>query len=221
MSVPPPADKAALARVGAAVRKRLQADPTVHRVPVDKAEIFVVGGFLSAAECTHLIAMIDAVARPSPTFDPENDVKYRTSYSGDVDARDSFVRMIERRICDLLGIDPDWGETVQGQRYELGQEFYAHYDWFDTAADYWPSQAKHGGQRSWTAMAYLNDLPEGGATSFVHLDVSIQPQAGALLIWNNALPDGRPNPDVRHAAMPVTHGVKYIITKWFRTRRWG
>ncbi|MBW8754364.1 MAG: 2OG-Fe(II) oxygenase [Sphingomonadales bacterium] len=218
---PPLADRAALARVGAAVRQRLEADPSVHRVPVDRAEIFAAGGFLTPDECAHLMAMIDRVAKPSPTFNPESSIRYRTSYSGDVDAGDSFVRMIERRICDLLGLDMTWGETVQGQRYEPGQEFHAHYDWFDTAAAYWPGEAERGGQRSWTAMAYLNDMPEGGATSFVNLGASVQPQAGALLMWNNALPDGSPNPDVRHAALPVTSGVKYIITKWFRTRRWG
>lgn len=221
MSTAPPADQAALARVGAVVRKRLEADPAVYRVPIDRAEIFVVGEFLSPAERAHLIAMIDRVAQPSTTYDRENPVKYRTSYSGDVDASDSFVRMIERRICDLLGIDLSWGETVQGQRYEPGQEFQAHYDWFDTRAAYWPAEAKRGGQRSWTAMAYLNDMPEGGATSFVTLGVSVQPQAGALLVWNNALPDGTLNPDVHHAALPVLRGVKYVITKWFRTRRWG
>lgn len=221
MSTAPLAEKAALARVGAAVRKRLEADPAVYRVPVDRAEIFVVGGFLSPEECAHLMAMIDRVAQPSRTYDPENSFKYRTSYSGDVDPSDSFVRMIERRICDLLGIDDSWGETVQGQRYEPGQEFHAHYDWFDTTASYWPAEITRGGQRSWTAMAYLNDMDEGGATSFVGIGASVQPQAGALLVWNNMLPDGSPNPDVRHAALPVLRGVKYVITKWFRTRPWG
>lgn len=214
-------DKAALARVGAAVRKRLEADPAVHRVPVDRAEIFAVGGFIGPDECTRLIAMIDSVARPSPTYGGEGSGKYRTSYSGDVDPADPFIRMIERRICDLLGIDPDWGETVQGQRYEPGQEFHAHYDWFDPQGAYWPDEARRGGQRSWTAMAYLNDLAEGGATRFPTIGVSVQPQAGALLVWNNMLPDGTPNPDVRHAALPVVEGVKYVITKWFRTRPWG
>jgi prolyl 4-hydroxylase len=203
------------------VGQRLGSDPSVHRVAVDRAEIFAVGQFLSGEECAHLIAMIDRVAQPSSTYDPQTEQKYRTSYSGDVDSTDSFVRMIERRLCDLLGIDPSWGEAVQGQRYEPGQEFQAHYDWFDTSAVYWPKEIERGGQRSWTAMAYLNDLAEGGATVFGHLGVSVQPQAGALLIWNNALPDGRPNPDVLHAANPVISGVKYVITKWFRTRRWG
>jgi prolyl 4-hydroxylase len=221
MNAPPIADKAALARLGAAVRQRLAADPAVHRVAVDQAEIFAVGQFLSPEECMHLMAMIDQVARPSSTFDPENGYKYRTSYSGDVDSSDSFVRMIERRLCDLLGIDATWGETVQGQRYEPGQEFQGHYDWFDTTAAYWPGEVKRGGQRSWTVMAYLNDITEGGATVFDRLGISVQPQAGALLLWNNATPDGLPNPEVRHAALPVIRGVKYVVTKWFRTRPWG
>jgi prolyl 4-hydroxylase len=217
----PIADRAALTRLGAVVRQRLAGDPSVHRVAVDRAEIFAVGQFLSGDECAHLMAMIDRVARPSSTYDPQTEQNYRTSYSGDVDSTDSFVRMIERRLCDLLGIDASWGETVQGQRYEPGQEFQAHYDWFDTKANYWPTEIERGGQRSWTAMAYLNDVAEGGATVFEHIGVSVQPQAGALLVWNNVLPDGKPNPDVIHAAKPVVSGVKYVITKWFRTRRWG
>ena len=214
------ADKAALARVGAIVRQRLAADPTMHRVAVDRVEMYAAGAFLSLAECAHLMAMIDRIAQPSRTFDPERGGRYRTSYSGDVDSSDSFVRMIERRLCDLLGIEAACGETVQGQRYAVGQEFQAHYDWFDTAASYWPGEVKRGGQRSWTAMVYLNDVAEGGATTFDRIGVSVQPQAGSLLLWNNALPDGRLNPDVRHAAEPVLRGVKYVITKWFRTRPW-
>jgi prolyl 4-hydroxylase len=203
------------------VRKRLSLDPAGHRVDVDRAEIYAIGQFLSPEECAHLIAMIDRVAKPSSTYDPENQNRYRTSFSGDVDSSDSFVRMIERRLCDLLGIDMSWGETVQGQRYHPGQEFKAHYDWFDTKARYWPDEVARGGQRSWTAMVYLNDVDEGGATAFSRLGISVQPQAGALLVWNNALPDGTPNPDVLHAALPVETGVKYVITKWFRTRPWG
>ena len=216
----PMTEKGALARMGESVRKRLEADPAVHRVPVDRAEIFVTGGFLSTEECAHLIAMIDRTAKPSRTYDPENAARSRTSYSGDVDPLDTFVRMIERRICDLLGIDERWGETMQGQRYEPGQQFHAHYDWFDTGAAYWTEEIRRGGQRSWTAMIYLNDMPEGGATSF-DIGVSVQPQAGALLVWNNMRPDGTPNPHVRHAALPVERGVKHVITKWFRTRPWG
>ncbi len=213
-------DQAALARIGAVVRDRLAADPAVYRIPVEAAEMFAVGQFLAADECAHLIAEIDRVAKPSDIYHSIEQAQFRTSYSGDLNAHDSFVRMIERRLGDLTGIDLSWGETVQGQRYTPGQEFRGHYDWFDVDADYWKHEDASGGQRSWTAMVYLNDVEEGGATEFTRLNLTIEPQAGALLLWNNALADGRPNQEVLHAALPVIKGVKYIVTKWFRARRW-
>ena len=219
-STAPNADKAALARVGTSVRRRLAAEPAMHRVDVDKAEIFAMGQFLSAEECTRLRGMIDQVAKPSPTYDPESEARYRTSYSGDVDSADSFVRMIERRICDLLGLDLSWGETVQGQRYLEGQEFKLHCDWFPTDSEFWANESRQGGQRSWTAMAFLNAVDKGGETHFVNVGVKIEPKPGVLLVWNNALADGSPNEDTLHAGTPVIEGVKYVLTKWYRTRKW-
>lgn len=221
MTAAPNPDREALVRTGELVRKRLENDPSAYRVPVDSAQIYAVAEFLSEKECDHLIAMIDKVAQPSQIFEEVYQPAYRTSYSGDVDTRDSFVRMVERRLSDLLGIDPAWGEAVQGQRYEPGQEFKAHCDWFDTKSEYWKTEIKRGGQRSWTAMVFLNDVEEGGITEFTNIGASIHPQRGALLIWNNASPDGSPNGDTLHAAKPVIRGVKYVITKWFRTRPWS
>ncbi len=220
MSRAPIADQAAIARVGAAVRARLSVDPAVHRIQVERAEIFAVQNFLSPGECEHIMAMIDAAARPSTTFAGYGEAGDRTSSSGDVDPSDSFVRMIERRICDTMGIKQSWGETFQGQRYEPGQEFKGHYDYFSTNTTYWPRESRMGGQRCWTAMVYLNDVEEGGSTDFTQLGLSVPPQAGMLLMWNNGLPDGRPNTFTFHAGTPVVRGVKYVITKWFRTRPW-
>jgi prolyl 4-hydroxylase len=216
----PISDQAALKRIGARVRARLGADPGVYHVACEQAEIFVLADFLSAPECSQLISMIDQVARPSPVYDGPAAETYRSSYSGDVDPENSFVQMIERRISDLMGIEQSWGETFQGQRYLPGQEFQGHYDWFDTTADYWRKETLAGGQRSWTAMVWLNEVEEGGETCFSRLGISFPPQAGSLLMWNNALPEGSPNPDVLHAGLPVVRGMKYVITKWFRSRRW-
>ena len=219
----PNPDKAALKRAGDVVRKRLLADPKVYQVPSEQAEIFAVGDFLSPAECDRMKAMIDTVAKPSTLYDHDtgHGPDFRTSYSGDVDRTDPFVKMIERRIDDLLGIPHAYGETMQGQRYFVGQQFKSHMDWFFTKAPYWKMEAKRGGQGCFTAMIYLNDVEEGGSTDFARIGVSIPPQRGALLTWNNATSDGVPNEETMHAGTPVVKGVKYVITKWYRTRRWG
>eukprot|EP01037_Dinobryon_pediforme_P003570 gene3569-3616_t len=213
-------DRSNLARLGEIVRARLDADPAAYRLPVDGVEIFAVADFLSDSECRRLMAIIDAVARPSPTYNNNLD-NGRTSYTGDVDPADPFVRMLQRRIDDLMGMDPALGETLQGQRYREGQEFKHHFDYFVAAHEYWDDERKRGGQRSWTAMGYLNAVDEGGATDFPRISLSIPPQAGVLLVWNNMLPDGRPNPRTIHAGAPVTRGVKYVLTRWYRARPWS
>ena len=214
-------DKAALAAIGDAVLGRIEANPDFHRLPVDKADIFALGGFMSERECEKMRALIDQVAKPSKAYSADYISAYRTSYSGDVDPNDHFVRKIQRRFDDLLGIPGEYGETIQGQRYLPGQEFRSHFDWFHTDAEYWPTEVMRGGQRSWTAMVFLNEVEEGGATNFMSLGHAIKPKLGVLLTWNNATRKGEVNKCTLHAAMPVVKGEKYIITKWYRTRKWG
>lgn len=216
----PVPDRQALVRLGAAVGARLAAHPDVYRVETDQIALFALGDFLKPDECAQLCTMIDAVARPSALHELDYASGFRTSYSGDLDPRDPFVADISQRIDALLGVEAAIGESVQGQRYLPGQQFKPHNDWFYTTEGYWPQEEARGGQRSWTAMAYLNDVEAGGATLFTELGVQIEPRRGALLIWNNALPDGRPNESTLHAGMPVVRGAKYVITKWYRTREW-
>ena len=215
-------DQAALARIGKRVRERLAQDDQAYKVETDTAEIFAIGDFLSAAECQRLIAMIDAVAHPSYLYDMDYSAGFRTSYSGDLDPEDPFVAGISRRIDDVLGVPAEIGESIQGQRYMPGQQFKPHNDWFYTSEKYWQAERKRGGQRSWTAMGFLNAVDKGGETHFVNVGIKIQPNPGVLLLWNNALPDGSPNEGTLHAGTPVVEeGIKYVITKWYRTRKWG
>jgi prolyl 4-hydroxylase len=223
--VPPPTDeentdRERLKQVGRRVRERLAENPRAYKVPSDKAELWAVGDFLTAEECARLRTLIDAVARPSATFGQGYATGYRTSYSGDPDPYDPFVMRIQRRMDDLFGIETNYGETFQGQRYLPGQEFQAHTDWFPSGTPYWEQEMGRGGQRTITSMVYLNDVEEGGATDFPRLGASIAPKEGVLLAWNNSDAEGRPNPFTIHAGMPVVKGVKYVITKWYRARKW-
>ena len=217
----PNPDKVPLLRTGAHVRRRLDADPRAQRVETDAAEIWTVPDFMGADECADLVAMIDRTCQPSVVFDHGYAEVWRTSHSGNVDRDNPFVHMLESRIDALLGIPHAYGETMQGQRYQVGQEFKYHLDLFWTKADYWKKESKQGGQRSITAMCFLNDVDAGGDTAFTELGISVAPERGKLLVWNNHTPTGQPNEKTMHAGTPVIEGTKYIITKWYRTRKWG
>lgn len=213
-------DKDALARVGRLVRKKLDSDPRVNKIATDKAEIYAIQEFVTGEECKKLMMMIDVVAQPSQLYEGTEREGFRTSYSGNFNPHDPLVKDISNRIDNALGLPAQIGETIQGQRYMVGQQFKPHHDFFHTSEAYWLPEKKRGGQRSWTAMLYLNQVEAGGATAFVNVGIKVPPKPGVLLIWNNASPDGVPNLDTLHAGTPVERGVKYVITKWYRTRKW-
>jgi prolyl 4-hydroxylase len=208
------------ARTGRQVTARLAANPAIRQAAVDQAQVYYHPDFLSDADCDGLIAMIDANRRPSTLLAESKDPEFRTSESCDLDRWAPAVRAIDERMADLLGIDPEFGETMQGQRYAPGQQFRAHYDWFNEQQAYWAAMKESGGQRTWTAMIYLNDVAEGGATWFPQAGVRVAPKRGLLLAWNNMGEDGAPNVATLHEGTPVVRGVKYIVTKWFREHRW-
>ncbi|RST29794.1 2OG-Fe(II) oxygenase [Sphingomonas ginkgonis] len=196
--------------------QRLRSTPGVQRVPNAALDLFVVRDFLDPASCAAMIERIDRVRRPSTIADDLGQTQFRTSETGDLDGGDPAVAAVERRIDALLGLGEPLGEPLQGQRYAPGQEFKPHTDTFEPGrADYFLHCAE-AGQRSWTAMIYLNLVEDGGATRFKAIGKTVQPEAGKLLAWNNLLPDGSPNPATLHQGMKVRRGVKYVLTKWYR-----
>ncbi len=200
---------------------RLRSTAGIQRVPSRDLELFIGRDFLDGWECDALIALIDAGRRPSTLADDQGIARFRTSETCDLDPADPLVAAVRQRLSDLLGIPPSNGEPLQGQRYEAGQEFRPHTDSFNPdGADFYRFCADSG-QRSWTAMIYLNRPEEGGATRFKLIGKTIQPEAGKLLAWNNLLPDGSPNPATLHQGMKVRRGVKYILTQWYRERPFG
>lgn len=215
----PDAPSKARARIGRDVAARLDADPAVARVPTDAAQIYRRPDFLTPVECGAMIAQIDADLYPSEVFaEGERVREFRSSQTCDLASWEPDVDPVDARIAALLGLPRDRGEMLQGQRYAPGQQFRAHCDWFDASQPYWPALAAQGGQRTWTAMVYLNDVDGGGATWFPRAGVRFAPRRGLLVAWNNMAPDGSPNPDTIHEGMRVEAGAKYILTKWFRER---
>ena len=209
------------ARVASAVRARLASTPGVARIPKDRLEAYVVPHFLAQDECDHLMRLIDVGRVPSGLLAPSADPEFRTSESCNLSPADPVVGSLEARINALLGLEPQYGETVQGQRYAVGQQFKPHHDFFHTDQPYWLEQEHKGGQRTWTVMAFLNKPEAGGQTAFPSAGLRITPAPAHLLIWNNLDENGQPNHNSLHQGMPVEAGVKYVLTKWYRERRWS
>jgi len=162
----------------------------VQRVPTRDLDLFIIRGFLDPATCAELIERIDARRRPSDIADDVGIANFRTSETCDLDSSDPVVGQVDRTIAELLGLPPENGEPLQGQRYAPGQEFRPHTDTFNPGGYDFLVHTERGGQRSWTAMVYLNEPEDGGATRFKTIGKTVQPETGKLLAWNNLLPDG-------------------------------
>ena len=183
----------------------------------DILTLYNLDNFLNQHECKHVIEAIKTELRPSELSSYEPDRKFRTSKTCDLgNLNDPLIEKIDHRICSLLGIDPSYSEPIQGQYYEVGQEFKPHTDFFEEK-----EIASHGnimGQRTYTVMIYLNTVQSGGITSFPKVATDFSPKRGMALIWSNLNPDGSPNINSLHHAQPVLKGYKAIITKWFRSK---
>jgi prolyl 4-hydroxylase len=195
--------------------------PRVQRVPSPRLELYILRDFLTFEECAGLIERIEARRRPSTIADANGDDYFRTSETCDLDGQDALVAALDARLAALSGIAHDHGEPLQGQRYDVGQEFKPHTDYFEPDGADFEKYCSVAGQRTWTFMIYLNDVAAGGATRFKSIDKTVQPERGKLLAWNNRRPDGTVNPATLHHGMKVRQGVKYVITRWYRERPWG
>lgn len=197
--------------------KRLAKAAGVQRVPNPRLDLFIVRDFLDEETCAGLIERIDAGRRASTIADDTGIAHFRTSETCDLDPRDPLVGDVDSKLCALLGLPPELGEPLQGQRYAEGQGFRPHTDTFNPGGYDFYVHTAEGGQRTWTAMVYLNQPDEGGGTRFKAIGKTVQPETGKLLAWNN-LRDGQPNDATIHQGMKVRRGTKYIVTKWYRER---
>lgn len=213
-------DKAILAERNREIITHIESHPGVQRVPTRNIDIYQCRDFLNDAECALLVEKIDRDARPSTLLSSTDDTEFRTSSSTDFDRQAPEIDAIEEKIVRFMGIPKENGETIQGQRYEVGQQFKPHNDWFYDNQEYWKAEKHNGGQRTWTAMVFLNETQVGGATRFKRLGKMFHAEKGKLLCWNNLTHEGEPNEWSLHQGMKVRKGVKYIITKWFRELPW-
>jgi prolyl 4-hydroxylase len=189
----------------------------LRKIDTDKLDLYTLDDALSANDCARLVALIDHHLRPSSLAYPSDDKAFRTSQTADLCYLKSPVAIgIDTKICKTLGIRPEYSEGIQAQRYDVGQQFKAHWDYYEPGTHVYQRFASVRGNRTWTFMIYLNEDMDGGATRFTEIDFAVRPKTGMAVIWNNLNSDGTVNPATKHCGEPVTRGCKIIITKWFR-----
>jgi prolyl 4-hydroxylase len=184
-------------------------------------QIGTIDNFLSAEECTALIDVIDENLRPSSVSNPDDSQvtsNYRTSKTADLHYFSKpYYNFLDKKICNFLDVYPFIGETIQAQRYEPGQYYKKHCDYFTPLTKEYKTYTEWMGQRTYTFMCYLNDVEEGGETEFKILGLKIKPKQGMAVVWNNLYKNGLPNPKTIHEALPPISGPKVVLTKWFRS----
>lgn len=131
---------------------------------------------------------------------------------------DAIAAALLRFVADRCECDWRCCEPINLLRYPAGGEYRLHHDCFEhdplaTSA----SAPIRINQRAATAIIYLNDDFDGGATAFPAMSLAVLPVAGQLLQFDNLL-DGQPDPQMRHAGEPIRRGEKRILTFWFRER---
>jgi prolyl 4-hydroxylase len=186
--------------------------------------IAVLANVLSAEECSRLIALARPRLTPSTVVDPvtgENRVAEHRNSEGMFFAlcETPFIAELDARFSRIMNSPMDHGEGLQVLRYGPGTRSTPHFDFLvpNNAAN--QQSLRRSGQRVSSLVAYLNDVPGGGETTFPHAGLSVCPQRGNAVYFEYCNSRGQVDAASLHAGAPVTHGEKWAVTKWMRERR--
>lgn len=197
---------------------------------------FIYKGFLSDDECDHLIKLARDKLEKSMVADNESGKsmlsEVRTS-SGMflLKAQDEVVANIEARIAAWTFLPEENGESIQVLRYEHGEKYEPHYDYFIDKVN-----QEHGGHRVATVLMYLSNVERGGETVFPNSEAkmsqleeddwsdcakqgyAVKPKKGDALLFFSLHPDTTTDDTSMHASCPVIEGEKWSATKWIHVR---
>ena len=104
--------------------------------------------FVTPDLAAELITLIEAGRRPSTIADDNGDPVFRTSETCDLPMREPDIVTLDERLSALSGIDRQFGEPIQGQRYDSsgtaqGSEFQVNT--YTTSYQLYPSVAAEDG----------------------------------------------------------------------------
>lgn len=186
--------------------------------------VVLLGNVLSPHECAELIDTARGRLKRSATFNAttgQNEAHQSRTSDGTYlpTACTPLVARIEQRIAELAGWPLDHAEPLQVLHYGPGAEYKPHYDYFDPDGPGAEAALRHGGQRVATLVTYLNTPLRGGATTFPDAGLEFAAVQGNAVFFS--YDRAHPSTKTLHAGAPVLEGEKWVLTRWFRERRFG
>lgn len=211
-------------------------DPASVTQLSSRPRAFLYSGFLSDTECDHLVSLAKGSMEKSMVADNDSGKSVasqaRTS-SGTFLAKheDEIVSAIEKRVAAWTFLPEENAESLQVLRYETGQKYDAHFDYFHDR-----NNLKLGGQRVATVLMYLTDVKKGGETVFPNAEgshlqykdetwsecsrsgLAVKPKKGDALLFFNLHVNATADTGSLHGSCPVIEGEKWSATKWIHVR---
>lgn len=188
--------------------------PPAGEVLSEAPQIVLFRGLFSRGECDYLVAAATPMLEPSVVVDAAtgrqrpDPVRISDGVGFTLPLENPAVHALNRRLAAASGTDVAQGEPLQVLRYRPGGEYKPHFDAIPGFAN----------QRLFTMIVWLTEDYEGGETMFMTTGMKAKGRTGDALLFRNALPDGRRDPDAGHAGLPVTRGEKLIASRWIRAR---
>jgi len=178
---------------------------------------FVYDDFISKEDCDFIIEVSKPLMKDATTVAPQVE-DYRTNSNcfinygtyGPVDA-------LAYKVSEITKSPIENFESLQVNHYTHGQRYKKHHDYFDGDKDSHEKHLKRGGQRTWTALIYLNDVESGGETIFNNINEKIKPKQGTVVIWKNS-ENGKLFVDSMHEALPTVNCEKWSANVWIREK---
>lgn len=192
----------------------------------DSPHIEAFQGFFTEEEADYLIGMAGRNLNRSNVVSPISGELIEDEYRTSSDMR--FWPAYQDLViyCFLERIARATGEPVQNQemlgvlKYEPGQEYKPHGDFFTPDFSGNNKEVERSGQRIKTFLVYLNEEFTGGETEFVNIDFKTRGKKGDGLMFINVTENNDPNTLTVHAGRPVEAGLKWLATMWIREKEY-
>ena len=188
---------------------------------MEHPRIVLFDNFLDDKECAKLIDISQSRLEKSKTmgyakYDVPEANESRTSSGAFFNPKvDNIFKTIDKRISKMLNWDIRLGEDLHILQYKPEQQYKPHYDYFSKEYIEKTRYQTGWGQRVGTVLLYLNDVEAGGCTIFPDTGISIHPKKGSALFFAY---NDKPSSLSLHGGSPVISGIKYVATKWLRTK---